>query len=71
MSHLTKALRALACYEHDDMSIGDEAADEIDCQQAEIERLRAALDECLTREAKIQKVLDGLNTHLAAWREDY
>jgi hypothetical protein len=43
MSHLTKALRALACYEHDDMSIGDEAADEIECQQAEIKRLRAAL----------------------------
>ena len=49
----------------------DEAADEIECQQAEIERLRATLGECLTREAKIQKILDGLNTHLAAWREDY
>jgi chromosome segregation ATPase len=30
-------------------------------------RLRASQ----AREAKIQKILDGLNSHLAAWREDY
>ena len=47
-------------------------ADEtMDYAADEIEGLRAALGECLTREAKMQKILDGLNTHLAAWREDY
>jgi hypothetical protein len=47
------------------------AAKDVNALKAEIEGLRAALGKCLTREAKIQKILDGLNARLAAWHEDY
>lgn len=43
MSDLTERLRLLAQAEHDDLSVGDEAADHIEALEAEIQRLRGAI----------------------------
>lgn len=40
MSDITDRLRSLARYEHADLSIGDEAADEIELLRRHVERLR-------------------------------
>src|SRR5690606_32224217 len=40
MSDITDRLRSLARYEHADLSIGDEAADEIELLRGHVERLR-------------------------------
>jgi hypothetical protein len=49
MSSLSKNLRDLAALVHADVSVADEAADEIERLRAENERLREAL-ECLNDE---------------------
>lgn len=45
-SDLIARLRGLSRYEHDDRSIGDEAADAIEHLQADAARLRDLLREC-------------------------
>ena len=44
VSTLTERLREMAAFKHDDLSLGSEAADEIDRLTAENARLRAALE---------------------------
>lgn len=43
MEELIKRLRAMARYEHDDLGMGNEAADALEAQQARIAELREAL----------------------------
>lgn len=45
LEHLVRRLREMARYEHDDLSIGDEAADEIERLRAELAMLRTG-DTC-------------------------
>lgn len=68
MTDLTKRLRALSRHEHDDLSIGGEAADEI-------ERLRATLissvgqgvSEILTERDALRARIDGSSKRVAEW----
>jgi hypothetical protein len=52
MSDITKRLHALARAEHDDLSVGDEAADEIEALKMHVERLQSTLSEYANKSNK-------------------
>lgn len=59
MSDLVKRLCELAQAKHDDLSVGDEAADRIEAQAAEITRLRAALKWNIERDGDDLLICEG------------
>ena len=56
MSNLVPMLRALAAFQHGDVSFAEEAADEI-------EELRAELDEYVQEVMRQHKVIAGMQDH--------
>ena len=52
---IIEALRALGRYEHDDHSLGPDAADEIEHLRAEVERLKAEVE-------RLEAELEGWET---------
>jgi hypothetical protein len=67
MTDLTKRLRALSRHEHDDLSIGEEAADEIERLQSSLARHVDSVCALTTERDALRARIERSSKHVAEW----